>query len=56
MATDKTGQQNKRPVVTAEAVEQAREIVAKEFSQQLANSLSDGDALTLAMSIVSKGS
>lgn len=54
MATDQKGKQ-RRPVVTAEAIEQARKIVAEEHSQQLADSLSDGDVLTLAMSIVSKG-
>lgn len=54
MATNQKGAKQKRPIVTQTAIDQARAIVAEKYGDDLANNLSEGDVISLALSIVSE--
>lgn len=53
--TDQAGAKQKRPIVTQTAINQARQVVAARFGAELAKNLSDGDAVSMAMALLTEG-
>lgn len=53
--TDQPGAKQKRPIVTQQAINQARQVIAARFGKELAENLSDGDAISMAMALLTEG-
>ncbi len=54
MAKTEKGAKQKRPIVTQQAIDQARQVIAERFGQELAANLSDGDAISMAMALLTE--